>query len=467
MKVILNKRIAVLALITALLVTNGAGAVVKQGQIVDNGRRLLAGARVVMTGQVVETAPATISVVDTKGQTLNGVVVAVGNQRVTTDESGRATFNVEPSDVDRKSGKPVLTAAIVGAGAITTALVLPSSIPGNVPTSIQHVPAVVTQGSELPIGGTGIDPHASGNTVVIDGRGLPVLAASPVELKAAVTSDLTPGPHNVKVINSNGAAEATTNIARVDLTASQSTITTGGGAEVQATASGLKGAPRSAFPMTLTLTNQSQRTIAFEDSSSATFTHTINYEEVTPDGQFSIPLGIRALAPGEFQITATLESCGPPVLISDQDDCSKLLDEANKKRQEANNKRAEADGLDTDASVLEDPGYWKGRAASLRSSAANKRQAAAEKRKIKNPVAHTKESYEKEAKALEGSAAKDDAAAAEIEGRIEKYKNVKGKDREQMAKNKRQQAKNLRKQAETLEKDAEKLEKEAAKKCKN
>lgn len=439
-----------------------------KGSMIPGGRApSLAGARVVMTGRVVQDAPATLGVVDTRGQTLSGVVVTVGNREVTTDQSGQATINVDASSIDHPNGTPVLIATIAGTAATATALVLPRSTDNNVPLSIQHAPAVITQGSELPVSGTGIDPIAHNNVVWIDGLATPVRAASPVGLMAAVTSEVTAGQHTVKLINNNGTSECVTNVARVDLKASQTTIPIGGGAEIGATVSGLKDVPRSAYPMRLEMTNNSPAQIAFEGGSQRV-TRMINFEDVSADGRFLFPMSIRALAPGAFEITATLESGETPALIADaQDDCSKLLDEANKKRAEANKKRAEAESLDKEAGVLRSPAHWENKAKALRDRASSLRKAAADKRNVKNPAAGKKEGYMEEAKKLDAEAAKADADAGEIEGLVKKHKDVKGQDRTKMAENNEKQAGNLRKQADKLEEDAKKLEKEFEKKCKD
>ncbi len=426
-----------------------------------DGQRSLAGARVVLTGEVVDGAPATLAVVDMEGSTLSDVVVQVGHRQVTTDLNGQAVINVDESTTERRNGKTVLTADVVGAdlSAAATALVLHHSAENDKQLSIQGAPAVLTAGSDLPIRGIGIDPIAENNILMIDGSPMPLLAASPVELKAVTSTALPPGEHNIQLISGSGTAETRTNVARVDLLATQTTIQTGSGAMVNAAVSGLKGVPQSAYPLQLVLTNHNPKQIAFAGGAPQV-TRTINFEDVNSSGQSSFAMPIRAMSPGQFRVTAVLSPFNPGSPIADAPpDCVNPLSQAGQMLEEANKKRLEAASLDTEANVLLDPAAAAADVKRLRGVAADQNRRAAILKKIKN--------HEQEAARLERDAAQNEAKAKEIEGLLDRYKDMKGQDHRKLGENKRHQARDLRAEADDLETEAHKAEDEAKTKCKH
>ncbi len=260
------------------------------------------GARVVMTGAVVAGEPATVSVINPQGQTLSGVVVEVANQRIKTDESGRAIFTVPQGAslsgaviAEEKGSKKKLIAAIAGLSGAASAVVLTRDGNGAVkaPPQIKSLPHFVQPG-QVTIGGEHFSGDAAGNVVNLGDRTVPVLASSPVELVAALPSDLPLGRQPLTVTTAAGTSEpAYTEAVQLRLEANKTTLRRGQSATLRLIVKGTE------KPVDLKVANLTPQNIRLEKGSVAIVR--------TSGGRYnSSSLKVTGIDPGIFQIAADI-----------------------------------------------------------------------------------------------------------------------------------------------------------------
>ncbi len=146
----------------------------------------------------------TVTVVNSKNQGEADVEVGFNGATVATDSSGRAEFRV-PDDASPGRTLNVVLAA--------RPEILPSVIDVLQPLlvsseqqspRIEAWPSAVTPGQLLVVNGHSFDGTPGHSRVILDDFSeLPMLAVSPVQVKAYIPSDMPPGSHNVRV-ESNG-----------------------------------------------------------------------------------------------------------------------------------------------------------------------------------------------------------------------------------------------------------------------
>lgn len=156
--------------------------------------------KIVLPSKVIAGRPATLAVLGVDGRLAPGVTVDLGNgQRVTTDRTGRAVFNVPPS------GSMLLAKA---PGASTAALI--DQHPDPNPQKALEVPGVFSLRDPVSICGPEFRGDADGNHVRINGEASLVMAASPECLSVLPAEKLEPGTGQISVIanGSQWAAQA-------------------------------------------------------------------------------------------------------------------------------------------------------------------------------------------------------------------------------------------------------------------
>ncbi len=143
--------------------------------------------QIIVPSKVIAGAQATLAVLDSQGRLMPNIVVDLsGGQKVTTDATGRALFNVP-------GGSETLAANIEGQGIASSTKVVdaadssPLGAPGG--PKIVDYPRVVAIHDRFTLEGSGLRGAADSNHVFLNGDPCLVLASSPVSLVAL------PGPH--------------------------------------------------------------------------------------------------------------------------------------------------------------------------------------------------------------------------------------------------------------------------------
>jgi hypothetical protein len=144
---------------------------------------------IVLPSRVVSGQLATLAVLGVDGRLAEGITVGIGSdQRVKTDKTGRAVFNVP-------QGASVLIATAAGNSA--AALVDPQApVPD---TQAPRVAPVVSQLDEFPICGGGFSGNADANHVMLNDDRVFVLAASPECLAVLASPRAIPGPAKISI----------------------------------------------------------------------------------------------------------------------------------------------------------------------------------------------------------------------------------------------------------------------------
>ncbi len=143
--------------------------------------------QIILPSKVIAGAQATLAVLDSQGRLMPNVIVDLsGGQKVTTDATGRALFNVP-------GGSGTMAAKIVAQGIASSTKVVAAenSGPGAAPEGAKIVdyPRVVAIHDRFTLQGSGLRGAADSNHVFLNGDPCLVLASSPVSLVAL------PGPH--------------------------------------------------------------------------------------------------------------------------------------------------------------------------------------------------------------------------------------------------------------------------------
>ena len=143
--------------------------------------------QIILPSKVIAGDQATLAVLDSQGRLLPNIIVDIsGGQKVTTDTTGRALFNVP-------GGAATLAAKIEARGIASSTKVLPAEVPIPLAASeggkIMDYPRVVSIHDRFTLEGPGFRGAADLNHIFLNGDPCLVLASSSVSLVAL------PGPH--------------------------------------------------------------------------------------------------------------------------------------------------------------------------------------------------------------------------------------------------------------------------------
>jgi hypothetical protein len=163
-----------------------------------------ADARLFLPDRAIAGKAMTVTVINAKNQGEGDVEVGFNGATVATDNLGRAEFIVPDDATPGRSLSVVLAARPE---------ILPSRIdvlqpllisPDQQSPRIEAWPSAATPGQLFVINGHSFDGIPGHSRVVLDDFSeLPILAVSPVQVKAHISQDIPPGPHNIRV-ESNG-----------------------------------------------------------------------------------------------------------------------------------------------------------------------------------------------------------------------------------------------------------------------
>ncbi|HEX4004140.1 MAG TPA: hypothetical protein VHX36_15930 [Candidatus Acidoferrales bacterium] len=155
---------------------------------------------VVLPPRIVAGRPATLAALGVDGRLASGVKLAIGDQQVTTDSTGRALFSAPAS-----AGYVLAKAS----GGSFAALV--DAPPGD-PSSSLSVAPVISLHDQFSICGTSLSPDADGNLVKINGQMSLVLAASPECIVVLPSPKLEPGPATISIATDTAQFTAKTSM---------------------------------------------------------------------------------------------------------------------------------------------------------------------------------------------------------------------------------------------------------------
>jgi hypothetical protein len=176
---------------------------------------------IVLPSRIVAGAPATLAVLGVDGRLASDVTVEVGNDRVTTDGTGRAFFTA-PS-----SGNILFAKA---SGASAAALIDPAAaINASTQRSVSVTP-VVSLREPFSICGAGFRGDADGTHVRINGEPALVMAASPECLSVLPNPESKPGAAQISIVSAvspGGQWSANTTLVSLDSEFPESGLTPG------------------------------------------------------------------------------------------------------------------------------------------------------------------------------------------------------------------------------------------------
>lgn len=142
----------------------------------------------------------TVTVVNSKNQGEADVEVGFNGATVATDSSGRAEFLVPDDATPGRTLHVVLAARPEILPAVVDVLQPLLISPEQQTPRIDAWPSAVTPGQLFVINGHSFDGAPGHSRVILDDFSeLPILAVSPVQVKARIPQDMPPGPHNVRV----------------------------------------------------------------------------------------------------------------------------------------------------------------------------------------------------------------------------------------------------------------------------
>lgn len=247
------------------------------------------GSRILLTGTVVEGQPATLSVVDASGATLEGVVVDINDERYVTDEQGRVVFVAAGIAGTVFAALPALQQMTPAEAQVVSAF---NNNP--VPPTVESTPAHVLAGDRATFTGNGFDGDAAANTVRLDGQEAPVLASSPSEIIVSVPQDSTLGRRNVVVETQRGVSEPKQmNVVRLGVQADSAVLQRGKRGKLEITVAGTD------QPVPLRIVNTSPQIITMAKGDVC--------EVATSGGRDNrVQLKVRGVNPGAFRIAAEI-----------------------------------------------------------------------------------------------------------------------------------------------------------------
>lgn len=247
------------------------------------------GSRILLTGTVVEGQPATLSVVDPSGATLEGVVVDINDERYVSDEHGRVVFVAAGVAGTVVAALPALRHMTPAA-----AQVIPASSYSAVPPTIESAPRHVLAGNHATVTGNGFDGNAAANTVTLDGQRLPVLASSPSEIIVNVPQGMNLGRHEVTIQTQQGSSRPTSmNVVRLGVQGDSAVLQRGKRGKLQVTVSGTD------QPVPLRIVNATPQIVTLAQGDVS--------EVISSGGRDNrVELKARGVSPGAFRIFAEI-----------------------------------------------------------------------------------------------------------------------------------------------------------------
>lgn len=247
------------------------------------------GSRILLTGVVVEGQPATLSVVDANGATLEGVVVDINDERYVSDEHGRVVFIAASVAGTVVAALPALRHMTPAA-----AQVVPASNNLAVPPTLESAPQHVLAGDQATMTGAGFEGNAASNTVTLNGQSVPVLASSPFEIIVNVPQGMALGRYDVLVETQQGASRPEfINIVRLGVQGDSAVLQRGKRGKLEVTVSGTD------QPVPLRIVNATPEIITLAQG---------DVSEVTSSGggDNRVELQVRGVSPGAFRISAEI-----------------------------------------------------------------------------------------------------------------------------------------------------------------
>ena len=247
------------------------------------------GSHILLTGTVVEGQQATLSVVDSNGVALEGVVVDINDERYVSDEHGRVVFVAAGITGTVFAALPALRQMTPAA-----AQVVPAFNNIAVPPTVESAPAHVLAGDRATLTGNGFDGNAAANAVTLDGQHVSVLASSPSEIIVNVPQGMDLGRHDVIVETQQGASQPQSmNVVRLGVQANSAVLQRGKRGKLEVTVSGTD------QPVSLRIVNTSPEIITLAQG---------DVSEVTTSGGSDnrVDLKVRGVNPGAFRIAAEI-----------------------------------------------------------------------------------------------------------------------------------------------------------------
>lgn len=170
--------------------------------------------KIILPMELIAGQPATLAVLDSNGHVAAGVRLVLSNgELVTTDESGRAHFLAPPDG-------GVMLARIVGGEIREATDVLPRDADAAGGLQITSLPKLASLQDRIVVRGSGFQGDADRNRVSLSGRGVLVLASSPMELILAPLANFAPGAAAITV--GQGAGQTSAEVTLVQIVSSNS-----------------------------------------------------------------------------------------------------------------------------------------------------------------------------------------------------------------------------------------------------
>lgn len=203
-------RLSMLACIAAL------AAALPAAQALPRATGETSAAAIILPQKLVAGQPATLAVLTAEGKLAPGVTVEFsGGQRVTTDDSGRASFTA-PDEAG------VLLAQVPDSAASGSATVIPVVPPARV--ELLQVPRIISLRDRFSVGGYGFSGEADANQVRLGGQTGLVLAASPVNLVILPSPKAALGVTQVVVGVSGAESSTVTTLVAVEMTSEKPSL---------------------------------------------------------------------------------------------------------------------------------------------------------------------------------------------------------------------------------------------------
>jgi len=157
---------------------------------------------IVLPPVLVAGKPATLAVLDAQGRPAASVAVSLGGEAtITTDATGRAALTAPDA-------QGVVRASLVGGTAGTSATVIAAPAEGRSGLSIETAPRILLLHDRFTIRGQGFSGMADENQVMLAGKPVAVLGASPVAL-VALPNPGTPLGDTQLVVTQGGQTAST------------------------------------------------------------------------------------------------------------------------------------------------------------------------------------------------------------------------------------------------------------------
>ena len=173
-------------------------------------------ATIVLPQKLVAGQTATLAVLTAGGKLAPGTTVEFsGGQRVTTDDSGRASFTA-PAETG------VLLAQVADSAASGSAMVIPAIPPARV--ELLQVPRIISIRDRFSVGGYGFRGEADANQVRLGGQTALVLAASPVNLVILPAPEAALGVTQVAVSVAGAESSSVTTLVALEMTSEKPSL---------------------------------------------------------------------------------------------------------------------------------------------------------------------------------------------------------------------------------------------------